>query len=91
LQKGANRVEIRVANRWINRLIGDEKLPPDAKYSGEEASMFSRGALLGFPSWWATKNPQRERITFATWKHYDGSENLAPSGLLGPVVLRWVP
>lgn len=89
LEEGSNSLEIRVANRWINRLVGDEQLPPDAKYSGKEVSMLSRGALMEFPSWWQTQNPQRERITFATWKHYDGSEELTPSGLLGPVFLRW--
>lgn len=89
LAPGWNTLEIRVANRWINRLVGDEQLPADARYSGKEVSPVTRGALLEFPSWWQTKNPKRDRIAFATWKHYDGSEELVPSGLLGPVALRW--
>lgn len=89
LEQGENLIEIRVANRWINRLIGDERLPADAKYSGPEVSAITRGALLEFPSWWQTKKPKRDRIAFATWKHYDGAEELVPAGLLGPVTLRW--
>jgi hypothetical protein len=89
LVPGKNTIEIRVANRWINRLIGDEKLPPDAKYSGNEVSAITRGVLLEFPAWWGQSSPRRERVGFATWRHYDGSEELVPSGLVGPVVLQW--
>ncbi len=91
LVAGENTLEIRVANRWINRLIGDEQLPPDAKYSGPEASPITRGVLLEFPDWWNKPAHRRDRVAFATWKHYDASEKLVPSGLLGPVSLRWTP
>ena len=82
LKPGENQLEIRVANLWPNRLIGDEKLPPDAAYG-------PKGNLLRIPAWLRNANPLRPplRRTFATWKHYTAHSRLLPSGLLGPVRL----
>jgi hypothetical protein len=33
VKSGSNRLEIRVANLWPNRLIGDQSLPPDKQYT----------------------------------------------------------
>jgi hypothetical protein len=88
LKVGENTIVIEVANRWINRLIGDEQFPDDCKFQAG-GNKFTSGRLLAFPAWLkdpdAAKN--RNRYTFATWKHYAETSPLVPSGLLGPVRL----
>jgi len=82
LQKGENELEIRVSNLWVNRLIGDEQFSPDMKFD-------SRGELLELPGWFVnnTTRPEQGRKTFTTFRHYEGTEALMPSGLVGPVSL----
>ncbi|MEI6647941.1 MAG: glycosylhydrolase-like jelly roll fold domain-containing protein, partial [bacterium] len=84
VKKGANELEIRMANCWPNRLIGDEKLPQDAEF---EKNPLGGGMLKSWPKWLLDKNTPRTsgRRTFATYKHWNGTEPLQPSGLLGPV------
>jgi hypothetical protein len=82
-----NRLEIRVDNLWPNRLIGDEREPPDAEYA-------RNGRLLLWPDWLIKGEPRPSpgRLTFATWKHFAKDSPLLPSGLLGPVrILRVSP
>lgn len=76
----ANRLEIRVANLWPNRLIGDERFPPDAEYD-------RGGNLKQWPDWLRAgqARPEPRRLGFATWRHFDRASPLLPSGLLGPV------
>ena len=89
VKPGRNEIEILVANRWVNRLIGDEQLPEDLKYS-MEGSKFTIGRLAALPDWLA--NPEqfasRQRKTFATWRFYDKASPLLESGLLGPVTMQ---
>jgi hypothetical protein len=89
LKVGENTIVIEVANRWINRLIGDEQLPADCRYQ-IGGNKFTAGRILEFPTW--LTNPEeatkRERFTFATWRHYSKGSKLAPAGLLGPVKLK---
>ncbi len=75
-----NRLEIRVANLWPNRLIGDEQEPPDAVYG-------PGGSLSRWPDWVlaGARRPSPGRRTFTTWKHFTADSPLLPSGLLGPV------
>ena len=82
----ANRLEIRVANLWPNRLIGDEREPPDAEYA-------RGGNLARWPDWLLEGEPRPSpgRLTFSTWKHYDQDSPLLSSGLLGPVRLLSSP
>jgi predicted esterase len=86
LKVGENTIVIKVANRWINRLIGDEQFPADCRYQ-KGGNKFTAGRILEFPKW--LNDPaaatQRERFTFATWRHYSEGSKLVPSGLLGPV------
>ena len=79
LKEGTNELEIEVANRWINRLLGD-RLEPDAKV---RTVQFDNGLMGGL-------NYQTGRYTFTT-RAAMGSFNFKdplPSGLMGPVVIQ---
>jgi hypothetical protein len=84
VRAGRNRLEIRVANLWSNRLIGDETLPPENEYNP------SNRAIERLPEWFAKGQPKPPggRTTFVTWHFYTKEEPLLESGLLGPVRLR---
>jgi len=76
LKEGNNELEIEVANRWVNRLLGDRQ-EPDA--NGRTVK-FENGLLEG-------KEYSTGRYTFTTeaaMSSFDFREPL-PSGLLGPV------
>ena len=82
LRSGENELEIRVANLWGNRLIGDEQYPDDMGLS-------SSRLMSALPKWFEedTPRPQPGRKTFTTSRYYDKGDPLRPSGLLGPVSL----
>ena len=75
-QKG-NTLEIKIANLWPNRLIGDEKLPDDGIKNG------------AWPDW-LIKGGKRNssRNTFTTYRHYTKDSPLLKSGLIGPVTIQ---
>ncbi|MFM7182450.1 MAG: glycosyl hydrolase [Verrucomicrobiales bacterium] len=89
VRAGENALQIAVANRWINRLIGDESLPPDARYDFTGTN-FTIGRLAKLPAWLGDPEltKQRQRVTFATWQFYTKDSPLMDSGLLGPVQLE---
>jgi hypothetical protein len=76
LQKG-NKLEVTVANLWINRLIGDEFQPWDGVTDGK------------WPEWLlnGTKRPTN-RFTFTTHRFYRKDDPLSESGLIGPVTIK---
>jgi hypothetical protein len=79
LQEGTNELEIEVANRWINRLLGD-RLEPDTNV---RTVKFENGFLEG-------KEFTTGRYTFtidAAMRSFKFTEPL-PSGLLGPVKIE---
>jgi hypothetical protein len=72
-----NLLEIKVANLWVNRLIGDENLPDDGIRQGK------------WPDWIIRREKRPgKRYTFTTYKHYSADSPLEKSGLLGPVTIR---
>ncbi|MBP5673501.1 MAG: hypothetical protein J6X49_14025, partial [Victivallales bacterium] len=80
LKEGKNDLRIEVTNRWVNRLIGDEQLPPDVEWRGV--------ALKEWPQWFKEgKKSPTGRIAFTTWHHWNKGDKLLPAGLLGPVNL----
>jgi len=91
LREGDNTLEVSIANRWINRLIGDEAIPVDYKYQPAGVSKFTDGRILSLPDWLydPSKLGTRQRQSFFVWKHYEADSPLVPSGLLGPVHLEW--
>jgi hypothetical protein len=92
LRDGENTLEIHVANRWINRLIGDEAIDDGLEYQDTGGkSKFTDGRIQKFPDWLydSSKRPARKRHSFSVWKHYNADSPLVPSGLLGPVRLEW--
>jgi hypothetical protein len=74
LEEGENQLKIEVANRWPNRLLGDQQ-PPD---KNARTVRWESGFLGG-------KEHQAGRYTFATT---NGPGKLLPSGLLGPVKIQ---
>ncbi len=81
LNEGENELEIEVANRWINRLLGDQQ-KPDANVRFVK---FENGLMGG-------KEFTTGRYTFTTeeaMKSFKFTEPL-PSGLLGPVTIHEV-
>jgi hypothetical protein len=83
LRPGKNRLEVRVTNLWVNRLIGDEQLPDDCTWT----AVPDRGAVLKeWPQWLVNNAPRpTARKTFTTWKFYTKDDVLPESGLIGPV------
>lgn len=88
LKAGKNVVEVEVVNTWVNRVIGDERLPEDLDYD-TGGSKFTVGRLKTFPGWFysGSQPKNRRRHTFSTWKHYTAEDPLLPAGLLGPVTI----
>lgn len=79
IRSGMNDLEVRVANLWPNRLIGDEELPEDSQRN-------PNGTLKVWPEWLADgKASPSGRLTFSSWRLWKKDDPLQPSGLLGPV------
>ena len=90
--KGADSadLEIKVTNLWANRLIGDDRLyADDCEWSEHMRRGVKEIGIKAIPQWvWDGKRSPTGRHTFTTWKHWSKEDDLLPSGLIGPVVLR---
>ncbi|TWU33203.1 glycosyl hydrolase [Novipirellula artificiosorum] len=80
IMPGENQLTVEVTNLWINRLVGDAKLPDTSGYDVRQPLM---------PDWYSNnqKPPDSQRLTFTTYPHVKASDSLVPSGLIGPVRL----
>lgn len=78
LKNGINFLEIEVTNLWINRLIGDGRLPAYPANPNE------------FPKWMSSGEAPPKDIplrTFSAFNHWKANDKLVPSGLMGPVII----
>ena len=82
IKAGENKLEVKVVNLWINRMIGDEQLPEDSDRRKE-------GTVKAWPQWLQAGKPSPAgRFTFSSFKIWKKSEPLAESGLIGPVTIQ---
>jgi len=89
LKRGRNELEVRVANLWANRLIGDEQLPQDSNWASKQLGTEKYQILTDWPEWLLEeKSSPTGRSTFSTVRYYHKDDPLLPSGLLGPVRLE---
>jgi len=92
LKPGCNRLEIKVTNLWVNRMVGDEQQPDDSEWMPphRQCNDATGQGIKHIPDWVWTggPRPQKGRYTFTTWKFYNRDTPLLESGLLGPVTLQ---
>jgi len=81
LKEGINTLEIEVANRWINRLLGDNQVP-DAHV---RTVQFDNGLMGGLKY----KTGRYTFTTRAAMRSFNFADPL-PSGLMGPVTIQEV-
>lgn len=94
LVAGQNTIEVEVRNRWVNRLMGDDRLPQDVEHQQRLKNGRTWGIIAKFPDWLRdpAKIAQRPRRTFVTYQTYYKPADVLPiSGLLGPVIIRFAP
>jgi len=85
---GANDLEIIAVNKWHNRWIGDEQLPPDVDTVLPNFGGLNRTPVR-FPDWAKQgKKSPNGRILFSTFMPRTKEDKLGAAGLLGPVTLR---
>jgi hypothetical protein len=91
LRAGRNDLEVRVANLWVNRLVGDREHPDDSEWTTDTRSTAKGEGLAALPEWVASDGPRPspQRVGFVAWRwpHLVTTQEPLPAGLLGPVRL----
>ena len=89
--KGVIDLEVKVTNLWPNRLIGDDRLyKPDCEWAAMRRRDAVEYGIKEFPQWVKDGKPSPTgRHTFTTWRHWTRDDELLPSGLIGPVMIRF--
>ena len=89
-QQGCIDIEIKVTNLWPNRIIGDDTLyADDCVWMGKTRRGVKEFGVREIPQWVKEGKPSPTgRHTFTTWRHWSKEDDLLPSGLIGPVMLR---
>ena len=84
-------LEVKVTNLWPNRLIGDDRLfANDCEWVGTMLRGVEEFGVREIPLWVKEGKPSPTgRHTFTTWRHWSKEDELLPSGLLGPVTIRF--
>ena len=84
-------IEIKVTNLWPNRLIGDDRLfEDDCEWIGRTRKGAKEVKIKEIPQWVKEgKTSPTGRHTFTMFKHWSKEDDLLPSGLLGPVTIRF--
>ena len=84
-------IEIKVTNLWPNRLIGDEALcKPDCEWVEHPHRGLFEYSIKEIPQWVKEGKPSPAgRRAFTTWRHWTKDDALQPSGLIGPVMIRF--
>ncbi len=96
LKPGPNKLEVRVTNLWVNRMVGDEYEPDDCEWGEPYQYLYAPGKpivgrfLAHVPQWLAEGKPRpsQGRRTAGSFKFFTKDSPLLPSGLLGPVSLE---
>lgn len=88
LKVGENALEIQVTNQWSNRLIGDQRYPRHDDY---KKTKYNPEPESRMPDWFLQNKPMPEglRTTFCTGDFYNADDELMPSGLKGPVKIKY--
>ena len=84
-------LEIKVTNLWPNRLIGDDRLyEDDCEWLGRTRKGAKEVKIKEIPQWVKEGKPSPTgRHTFTMFKHWSKEDDLLPSGLIGPVTIRF--
>ena len=89
--RGVLDLEIKVTNIWPNRLIGDDRLfEDDCEWTARTRKGPKEVKIKKIPQWVKDGKPSPTgRHTFTTFKHWSKEDDLLPSGLIGPVTIRF--